>query len=670
MTLKENGADAQNLPYYNGEAQTATVALTSTESTKTWHDLPVYDASGAVITYTVEETGIKYDGNPVDLAQYTVTGGSLTNGTATIDNTPVTIGLTVNKQWLQNGAALTGSGILPNGSITVKVEQSTDNRATWSVAKDSSGQNIENVQITSADNWTKTWSGLPKYTVDGTEIQYRVTETAAQMNAADALTVDSQNENVPFVNGLATLRNPLPKGSIIVEKHWTVEDPNAAAVLLKLYRVANGVVSEVVPTADNVPAANLFTDSTGTYIKIVKDGNTWPGLTVGNLPRKVSIPDSQGQDQVYDCYYFVEEVGYLTATATAKIDLPSAWAAPAYTGGTGTMTLQNKERRITAPETTVTAGHELIVTNTLKPGSLNITKVIETGTEGADTFTFQVVLTPAAGVAIVPSNLTVTGGTKGTVTPENPAAGEQVTLILTISNATVSNPQTATISGIPAGTTYEVTEINLPDGWYQAGAAAYSDTEKTVEADETADTVTITNKKALSISVTKVWTVDGQPKKTAPSIEFELHQVLKLNGDKKQDRVYTGISEHPDGKFTVTYDGTWETVTITGLPVKDTATVSGDNGETTTFEDCDAFYYVVETQATPDAGYVLETTYSNTATNPVNTNGAVITITNTETPGVVLPSTGGPGTAAYTLSGLALMLGAIWMLLRGKREQN
>ena len=669
MTLKENGADAQNLPYYNGEAQTATVALTSTESTKTWHDLPVYDASGAVITYTVEETGIKYDGNPVDLAQYTVTGGSLTNGTATIDNTPVTIGLTVNKQWLQNGAALTGSGILPNGSITVKVEQSTDNRATWSVAKDSSGQNIENVQITSADNWTKTWSGLPKYTVDGTEIQYRVTETAAQMNAADALTVDSQNENVPFVNGLATLRNPLPKGSIIVEKHWTVEDPNAAAVLLKLYRVANGVVSEVVPTADNVPAANLFTDSTGTYIKIVKDGNTWPGLTVGNLPRKVSIPDSQGQDQVYDCYYFVEEVGYLTATATAKIDLPSAWAAPAYTGGTGTMTLQNKERRITAPETTVTAGHELIVTNTLKPGSLNITKVIETGTEGADTFTFQVVLTPAEGVNIDPNALQVTNGQKESAEPDTPSAGK-VTLILTISNAEASNPQTATISGIPAGTTYEVTEINLPDGWYQAGAAAYNDTEKTVEADETADTVTITNKKALSISVTKVWTVDGQPKRTAPSIEFELHQVLKLNGDKKQDRVYTGISEHPDGKFTVTYDGTWETVTITGLPLKDTATVSGDNGETTTFEGCDAFYYVVETQATPDAGYVLETTYSNTATNPVNTNGAVITITNTETPGVVLPSTGGPGTAAYTLSGLALMLGAIWMLLRGKREQN
>ena len=39
-------------------------------------------------------------------------------------------------------------------------------------------------------------------------------------------------------------------------------------------------------------------------------------------------------------------------------------------------------------------------------------------------------------------------------------------------------------------------------------------------------------------------------------------------------------------------------------------------------------------------------------------------------PGVELPATGGPGTAAYTISGLALILGALWMLLRRRRETN
>ena len=49
---------------------------------------------------------------------------------------------------------------------------------------------------------------------------------------------------------------------------------------------------------------------------------------------------------------------------------------------------------------------------------------------------------------------------------------------------------------------------------------------------------------------------------------------------------------------------------------------------------------------------------------------AKVDFENTYTPGVELPATGGPGTAAYTASGLALILGALWMLLRRRRETN
>jgi LPXTG-motif cell wall-anchored protein len=49
---------------------------------------------------------------------------------------------------------------------------------------------------------------------------------------------------------------------------------------------------------------------------------------------------------------------------------------------------------------------------------------------------------------------------------------------------------------------------------------------------------------------------------------------------------------------------------------------------------------------------------------------ATVQATNAYTPGVELPATGGPGTAAYTASGLALILGALWMLLRRRRETN
>jgi LPXTG-motif cell wall-anchored protein len=53
-----------------------------------------------------------------------------------------------------------------------------------------------------------------------------------------------------------------------------------------------------------------------------------------------------------------------------------------------------------------------------------------------------------------------------------------------------------------------------------------------------------------------------------------------------------------------------------------------------------------------------------------NTGAFVVVIENN--PGVELPSTGGPGTAFYTASGLTLLLGAALTLYyrRRKREQN
>ena len=134
------------------------------------------------------------------------------------------------------------------------------------------------------------------------------------------------------------------------------------------------------------------------------------------------------------------------------------------------------------------------------------------------------------------------------------------------------------------------------------------------------------------------------------------------------DEPYTGYGANQVGAGTVRYiNNEWETVTISNLPMIVTKT-------NVTYA---ASYYVVETGASADDGYVLSTTYSkNSGTETtavgaaVNANNSTITIHNTETAGVVLPSTGGPGTTLYTASGLALILGAVWILFRRKREQN
>ena len=109
------------------------------------------------------------------------------------------------------------------------------------------------------------------------------------------------------------------------------------------------------------------------------------------------------------------------------------------------------------------------------------------------------------------------------------------------------------------------------------------------------------------------------------------------------------------------------------------------NGEITIGNLLPGEYQLTEVQA-PN-GFILD---SRPVTFTINSDGTVtytggntkITFVNksasedpasfqiSNTPGVELPATGGPGTAAYTASGLALMLGAVWMLLRRKRETN
>ena len=117
----------------------------------------------------------------------------------------------------------------------------------------------------------------------------------------------------------------------------------------------------------------------------------------------------------------------------------------------------------------------------------------------------------------------------------------------------------------------------------------------------------------------------------------------------------------------------WEIVTISNLP----QTVTRDeNGVPVTYT---ASYYVVETGAAADAGYVLTTTYQANDGTPeadekqaaVSNDNEQITIINTETAGVTLPSTGGPGTVLYTAAGLSLILGAsLWLMLRRRKEQQ
>ena len=317
---------------------------------------------------------------------------------------------------------------------------------------------------------------------------------------------------------------------------------------------------------------------------------------------------------------------------------------------------------------------------TPKPGSLRITKAFQAGSETAgaeEDFTFIVSLWKNDSRDTFEQQTVTVNGESTPVLPGDSNKYVEVT---------IHGEDTAIISDLPAGTYYTVTENSIT-GWILV-STVYSDDEKTIAANENTDTVTFTNNKCVSIEVTKQWTKDGAAKTfdSAKSIEFTLFQKLTNPNDAADTPVpaaYTGVPSHTDGKFTVAYtgngsSGSWETVTIPNLPLFVTSTkTNGEDGSQTTVT-YNASYYVVEEPEAAEAGYVLTTAYradngaETTAEGAVvSTDDATITIINTETAGVELPSTGGSGTAVYTVTGLTLTLGAaLWLMLRRRKEQQ
>lgn len=105
------------------------------------------NASGQTITYTVKEDAT--------IASYipTITGNATSGYTITNSHTPEITSISVTKKWVgPTGSAVTVK-LLANGS-----------------------DNGKTLTLDAAGNWTGTFSNLPKYKTDGTEILYTVKE--------------------------------------------------------------------------------------------------------------------------------------------------------------------------------------------------------------------------------------------------------------------------------------------------------------------------------------------------------------------------------------------------------------------------------------------------------------------------------------------------------------
>jgi len=199
-------------------AEKETVTLTATDNwTHTFTNLDKYAADGHEIVYTVDETPIA--GYAKDISGTAATGFTIKNTNTETINIPVT------KTWV--GTAGT--------SATIKLL--------------ADGAEKETVTLTAADNWTHTFSNLPKFdTTDGHEIVYTV----------DEVDVPNYTKGISgtAATGFTVTNTITGKVSVPVTKVWV--GPQASSAKVTLF--ADGVEKDSVTLNATNGWAHTFTN--------------------------------------------------------------------------------------------------------------------------------------------------------------------------------------------------------------------------------------------------------------------------------------------------------------------------------------------------------------------------------------------------------------------------
>ena len=217
----------------NGEQEAGRQDFNNTNGwSYTFNNLPKYDRLGNLINYTVEEvtTNKFYTSNTTgDMnTEYTVTN------TFKVPNE--TVDITVNKVWVDNNNE---AGKRPS-SVTLKV---TGNGETYTQVVSSKGAD--------SNTWSYTFKGLPKYDVNGNEIEYSVDEEKLTSNSEFYLkTVNQDTDTVTN-----TFNVPQDTVTIKATKEWNDNNNFAKkrpdSVTLQVKDGDRVVTSEVANSENN-----------------------------------------------------------------------------------------------------------------------------------------------------------------------------------------------------------------------------------------------------------------------------------------------------------------------------------------------------------------------------------------------------------------------------------
>ena len=507
-------------------------------------------------TYEVTETVPTADGYTVDK---TVEKGNITNGTtaeATFTNTRNVGGLTVTKKTVGNG--LDEPGVWKEFDITVTLEAPTGVDLVGTVngvdlpADGTITKGVWSKTFTLKANESVTFTGLPEgtaytvseedYTAQGfiTTITPQTGTIEVEDGATEAPTVEVTVTNTRNVGGLTIAKIVTGSGS---------SASDTFTFRLELENDAVNVDGEYTMTYFDGEQPDLLTVTGGEAEITLHGGQTAliEGIPVGTTYTVTELTVAKGDAETG----VADENGYVLTTGN---------------GLTGTIT--NTED-----------AYQASFTNDRKVGDLTVTKAVEGNGEDApnalDAFKITVTFT-------APNGVTLTGEVNG--------APVQASNTITLADG-----ESVKFTGLPEGTTYEVTEASYAANGYEATFDDYA--SGSIVASETAPTgiaTTVTNTMNVGdLSVTK--TVTGSGAETEREFVFTL--TLTNEDGVKVDNTYEtseGTLTVTGGEATFTLKG-GETLTIYGIPEGTDYTV--------TEEDYSANGY--ETTSTLDSGEIV-----------------------------------------------------------------
>ena len=273
-----------------------------------------------------------------------------------------------------------------------------------------------------------------------------------------------------------------------------VEEGTTKTTITKKYQTTAGVDAKVTP------AESLnFT--------VTPDSNN------PNKDKLISISKNANSNQIVVDYSALEnaDVGLYTFTVNEETGNTQGVS---YNTGTYTVNVMvswaddtHKTKKVTSEIKDSTTGQKIggndaPIINTFDYGSLAVSKQV-TGnlSDKKDTFNVTVTFTSEEG-KVVNNVISYTDGTEQKTIAATDWSNGTATATITL-----TDDETVTFTGIPAGVTYEVEEdskyqtgsVNTPNYGYDIPIYTYSDdTNKKISADET-DTVEITNNKGSNI---------------------------------------------------------------------------------------------------------------------------------------------------------------------------